>query len=113
MKEITRTNWEHVIEQSIHKPFFLYLETPLCGTCKMGKKMMEVAIETVLAQRGNNLQTGVCNINEMPELADQYGITSVPCLMVLSRGMAVKKIYALQSAGNIYQTMIDFLNKEK
>jgi thioredoxin-like negative regulator of GroEL len=113
MKEINRTNWEHVIEQSIHKPFFLYFETPLCGTCKMGKKMMEVAIETVRAQRGNNLQTGVCNINEMPELADQYGITSVPCLMVLSRGMAVKKIYALQSAGNIYQTMIDFLNKEK
>ncbi|MFD1358748.1 thioredoxin family protein [Fictibacillus halophilus] len=113
MKEITRTNWEHVIEQSIHKPFFLYLETPLCGTCKMGKKMMEVAVETVRTQRENNLQIGVCNINEMPELADQYGITSVPCLMVLSRGMAVKKIYALQSAGNIYQIMIDLLNKEK
>jgi thioredoxin-like negative regulator of GroEL len=113
MKEINRTNWEHVIEQSVHKPFFLYLETPLCGTCKVGKRMMEVALETVRAQRGNDLQTGVCNINEIPELADQYGVTSVPCLMVLSRGMAVKKIYALQSAGNIYQTMIDFLNKEK
>ena len=113
MKEINRTNWEQVIEQSIHTPFFLYLETPLCGTCKVGKKMMEVAIETVRAQRGSDLQTGVCNINEIPELADQYGVTSVPCLMVLSRGMAVKKIYALQSAGNIYQKMIDFLNKEK
>ncbi|MCM3718826.1 thioredoxin family protein [Fictibacillus phosphorivorans] len=113
MKEINRANWECIIEQSIHKPFFLYLETPLCGTCKVGKRMTEVAVETVRAQRGTELPYGVCNINEMPELAEQYGVTSVPCLMVLSRGMAVKKIYALQSAGNIYQTMIDFLNKEK
>ncbi|MCM3731339.1 thioredoxin family protein [Fictibacillus nanhaiensis] len=113
MKEITRHNWENVVEQSINEPFFLYLETPLCGTCKMGKKMMEVAIETVRAQKDSSLLTGVCNINEMPELADRYGVTSVPCLMIISRGIALKKIYALQSAGNIYQTMMDFLNKEK
>lgn len=113
MKEITRNNWESVIGQSLHEPFFLYLETPLCGTCKMGKRMLEVAVETIVSQKESHLQAGVCNINEMPELAEKYGITSVPCLLILSRGIAIKRIYALQSAGNIYNTMINTLKKEK
>jgi thioredoxin-like negative regulator of GroEL len=112
MKEITRNNWETVIDQSLHQPFFLYLETPLCGTCKMGKKMFEVAVETIRVQRGEYIQAGVCNINEMPELASKYGITSVPCLLILSRGIAINRIYALQSAGNIYQSMLKLLDKE-
>ncbi|GGB46021.1 thioredoxin family protein [Fictibacillus barbaricus] len=112
MKEITRSNWETVIDQSLHQPFFLYLETPLCGTCKMGKKMFEVAVETIRVQRAESIQVGVSNINEMPELASKYGITSVPCLLILSRGIAINRIYALQSAGNIYQSMLKLLDKE-
>lgn len=112
MKEITRNNWETVIDQSLHQPFFLYLETPLCGTCKMGKKMFEVAVETIRVQRDDFIQAGVSNINEMPELASKYGITSVPCLLILSRGIAINRIYALQSAGNIYQSMLKLLDKE-
>lgn len=112
MKEITRSNWEKVIDQSLHQPFFLYLETPLCGTCKMGKKMFEVAVETIRVQRDESIQVGVSNINEMPELASKYGITSVPCLLILSRGIAINRIYALQSAGNIYQSMLKLLDKE-
>ena len=109
MKEITRNNWEYIIEQSRQEPFFLYLETPLCGTCKVGKRMFEVAVAAVEAGSKSDFskQTGVCNINSMPELAEKYGITSVPCLLILSRGIAAKRIYALQSAGNIYQTMME------
>ncbi|MBY6036753.1 thioredoxin family protein [Fictibacillus nanhaiensis] len=112
MKEITRKSWENMINLSLDEPFFLYLETPLCGTCKMGKRMLEVALETINTQKDRNVQVGICNINEMPELAEKYGITSVPCLLILSRGIAVKRVYALQSAGNIYQTMIKSLEKE-
>jgi thioredoxin-like negative regulator of GroEL len=112
MKEITRNNWENVKQQSLHEPYFLYLETPLCGTCKMGKRMLEIALETIHNQKGKPIKAGICNINEMPELAERYGITSVPCLLVLSRGIAINRTYALQSAGNIYQIMIDILKKE-
>ncbi|MDM5315310.1 thioredoxin family protein [Fictibacillus sp. b24] len=112
MNEITRNNWDAVIEQSLSKPYFLYLETPLCGTCKMGKKMFEVAVETIRVQKGENVAVGISNINEMPELASKYGVTSVPCLLILSRGIVINRIYALQSAGNIYQSMLKIVEKE-
>ncbi|WP_137791765.1 thioredoxin family protein [Bacillus sp. E(2018)] len=112
MKEITRKNWDTVIEQSLHSPYFLYLETPLCGTCKMGKKMFEVAVETIRVQKNDHIAVGVSNINEMPELAAKYGVTSVPCLLILSRGIAIDRIYALQSAGNIYNSMLKLVEKE-
>ncbi len=112
MKEITRIYWDTVIEESLKKPYFLYLETPLCGTCKMGKKMFEVAVETIRIQKDENVAAGVCNINEMPELASKYGVTSVPCLLIISRGIAVERIYALQSAGNLYQSMLKIVEKE-
>jgi thioredoxin-like negative regulator of GroEL len=113
MKEITRDQWNNIIEQSCTEPFFLYLETPLCGTCKVGKKMFEIAVATIEAQAdtANTFQSGFCNINSMPELAEKYGITSVPCLLVLSRGIAVKRIYALESAGNIYKIMSEMIKK--
>jgi thioredoxin-like negative regulator of GroEL len=113
MKEITRKNWNNIIEQSCEEPFFLYLETPLCGTCKVGKRMFEVAVAAMEAQsdHGKSVKAGYCNINSMPELAEKYGITSVPCLLILSRGIAAKQMYALESAGKIYQTMIEALKK--
>jgi thioredoxin-like negative regulator of GroEL len=113
MKEITRENWMNVIEKSRHTPVFLYIETPLCGTCKMGKKMLVVAVETASTQVDFPIEAAVCNINGMPELAERYGITSVPCLLVLSRGIALQRIYALQSAGSIYDRMIEILLKSK
>ncbi|MDR7072941.1 thioredoxin family protein [Fictibacillus barbaricus] len=113
MKEITRSNWNAIVELSCKEPFFLYLETPLCGTCKVGKRMFEVAVATIEGQpdRMNSIQSGVCNINSMPELAEKYGVTSVPCLLVISRGIAIKRIYALQSAGDLYKTMTEIIQK--
>ncbi|WNB92905.1 thioredoxin family protein [Bacillus sp. NEB1478] len=113
MNEITRNNWNSTIELSRKEPFFLYLETPLCGTCKVGKRMFEVALATIEGQSdsSDSIQSGVCNINSMPELAEKYGITSVPCLLVLSRGIVIKRIYALQSAGDLYKTMTEIIRK--
>jgi thioredoxin-like negative regulator of GroEL len=111
MLEITRKNWDNLMERSVTAPIFLYLETPLCGTCKMGKKMFTVAAETANSQLDNPVEAATCNINGIPELAERYGVTSVPCLLVLSRGIAQKKIYALQSASFIYNTMMEIMEK--
>jgi thioredoxin-like negative regulator of GroEL len=111
MLEITRKNWDNLMERSVAQPIFLYLETPLCGTCKMGKKMFTVAAETANSQLDNPVEAATCNINGIPELAERYGVTSVPCLLVLSRGIAQKKIYALQSASFIYNTMMEIMEK--
>jgi len=81
----------------------------LCGTCKMGRRMLEITLEA-LAQSGSpDVKVGACNLNAMPVLAEKYNITSVPCLLFLNRGIAVKKIYAMQSVDFLYQNLKKYL----
>ena len=42
------------------------------------------------------------NINFFPEIAKQYEIESVPCLLLFKKGSLQNKIYAFQSVPYIY-----------
>lgn len=56
----------------------VFLYTPLCGTCKAARRMLEVAMH--LAPEGLKIAGG--NINMLPELVNRYRISSVPALIV-------------------------------
>ncbi|MFC7370913.1 thioredoxin family protein [Fictibacillus iocasae] len=103
--QLTKERYKEAAQESISKPIFIYFETPLCGTCKMGKRMLEIAVQTA-ANNTPNLSIYQCNINEFPDLARAYAITSVPCLTVLRRGVATKQVYAMQSAGHLYSILL-------
>lgn len=52
----------------------VYFYTPMCGTCQLAGKMLQVVEELI------NLDTGKMNLNFYPNLAEQLRIESVPCL---------------------------------
>ncbi|WP_462405773.1 thioredoxin family protein [Gracilibacillus sp. Marseille-QA3620] len=70
----------------------IYAYTPLCGTCQVAGKMLDVAKELVC-----NVEIERVNLNYAKELAEQYQIESVPCLILLEGELVVDKIYAFQS----------------
>ncbi|AZK48831.1 thioredoxin family protein [Paenibacillus lentus] len=77
----------------------LYLYTPLCGTCKLGETMLDIAI-----QSGNTLMpVSKLNINFAPRLRNEWQIMSVPCLVLLEHGKPVAKEYALRSVVDLHQ----------
>ena len=66
--------------KSSGEPLVVFLNTPLCGTCKAAERMLEVAAHLLPAE----LQMVAGNVNMLPSLVQQFRITSVPALLVAS-----------------------------
>lgn len=71
---------------------YLYFYTPMCGTCQVAGKMLNV-IEQLLPQ----IPSGKADLNYLPEMAEKFEIESVPCLIILDNGEVQEKIYAFHS----------------
>ncbi|MGF7047508.1 thiol-disulfide isomerase/thioredoxin [Paenibacillus sp. DS2015] len=76
MKDLNQQ--ELIIELSnTISPLAVFFYTPLCGTCKVARRMLEVAEQL--------LPPGIimsADVNMMPQLVQLYQITSVPALLV-------------------------------
>ncbi|MEX0345392.1 MAG: thioredoxin [Rhizobiaceae bacterium] len=63
-----------------------------CGPCKM----IAPALEEISAEMGGKVKIAKVNIDENPEIAAQYGVRSIPTLMVFKGGeVADMKVGAL------------------
>ncbi|WP_078544153.1 thioredoxin family protein [Litchfieldia alkalitelluris] len=93
---------KEVIESNLERggTIFIYLYTPLCGTCQLAKKMLDVVEQTV-----PNLEIGMCDLNYFSELAEKWEIKSVPCLVKVQDREIVEQIYAFQSVQYLYSIL--------
>jgi thiol-disulfide isomerase/thioredoxin len=96
MNEIKTEQWSQYLNRDGVQ--FIYFYTPLCGTCQLASKMLEVVNETI-----PRLQIHKCNLNYFPAIAAEYEIESVPCLTIWQDGMIVEKIYAFKSVPYLFE----------
>ena len=57
-----------------------------CGPCQMMKPMMEE-----FEKAHPEIKVRAVNIDEEEELAEKYGVSSIPCIVVLEDGEEVKR----------------------
>jgi thioredoxin 1 len=81
----------------------IYLYTPFCGTCQVSGKMLLVAEELL-----PEMTIGKINLNFMRELAEQWTVESVPCLVFIEDGAIVNKLYAFQSVPYLVDQIVRF-----
>ena len=81
----------------------LYLYTPLCGTCALAGKMMEV-VEKLFP----DYSFAKADINYHKDFAYQYEIKSVPCLLIFHKKELKDKIYAFHSVPFIYEKLTQY-----
>ncbi|WP_053360479.1 thioredoxin family protein [Bacillus sp. FJAT-27251] len=96
MKDWTQKEFEQFIQN--RGTGLMYFYTPLCGTCLMASKMLEVVQKLY-----PKLPLGKADLNYMPGLAEGLEITSVPCLLLISGGEIVEKIYAFHSVPFLHE----------
>ncbi|WHX99860.1 thioredoxin family protein [Neobacillus sp. DY30] len=80
-----------------HSSGLIYFYTPLCGTCQVASRMLQI-IENMF-----DVKIGKMNLNFYPELSDTFQIESVPCLLFIKDGELVEMIYAFNSVPFLYE----------
>lgn len=96
MEQWTKEQWEE--KKKIEQVTALYLYTPMCGTCAVASKMLEV-VTTLKPQ----LVIGKIDLNYEQSIAQQYEIESVPCLLLSKHGEITEKVYAFRSIQHLLQ----------
>ena len=82
---ITKENFAQEVLQS-EKPVLLDFWATWCGPCRM----LSPIVDEVAEERGD-VKVGKVNVDEQPELAGEFGVMSIPTLLVFEQGKLVRQ----------------------
>ena len=83
--KINKENFKNEVLDS-DKPVLLDFYADWCGPCRMvGPIVSEIADER------NDIKVGKINVDEQSELSAQFGVMSIPTLVVIKDGKVVNK----------------------
>ncbi|WAH37564.1 thioredoxin [Alicyclobacillus dauci] len=79
------------------KPVLLDFYADWCGPCKI----LSPVLEEVASDFDGSLQVAKLNVDENPETARQFGIMSIPTMIVFKGGQPVKQLVGYMPKENI------------
>ena len=84
--KITAANFENEVLRS-DKPVLLDFYADWCGPCKMLSPILHELAE----EKSGALKVGKINVDEEVELAMEFGVASIPTLVVVEHGKVMNK----------------------
>ena len=96
---INKNNFQNEVMNS-DKTVLLDFWAPWCAPCRMvAPTVEEIASERV------DIKVGKINVDEQPELANKFGIMSIPTLVVMKNGKIVQRVSGVRSKNTILEML--------
>lgn len=92
---INKANFQDEVINS-EKPVLLDFWASWCGPCRM----VGPIVDEIAAERGD-LKVGKVNVDEQPELAGQFGVMSIPTLVVVKNGRVTNQAVGVRPKAQI------------
>lgn len=97
--KITKENFEELVLNAQGKVLLDFWAT-WCGPCKMIGPVIEE-----LAEENEHLIVGKIDVDEERDLAIQFGITSIPTLVLMEKGQKTAQLLGFRSKEDILKQL--------
>ena len=97
-------DWRGIENSS--KPVFLDFWAEWCGPCKM----LAPTFERLAEKYGELVTFAKVNVDEMPDVANQFAIRSIPTLILLQQGQVVEKLIGVRPEKELVQMLSRYTN---
>jgi thioredoxin 1 len=98
--ELDDTNFESEVLQA-SGPVLVDFWAPWCGPCRM----IAPVVEELAGEYAGSVKVGKLNVDVAPGAAQDYGVSSIPTLMLFKNGEVVERFVGVQPKSRLQEAI--------